>query len=106
MRAGWVARGESMPFSPKQYAIGQSLRVTLKEFRPAECGGEAPHTHRGGTCGRHHCCAGKTNVAIAGELYLGEATVKMRITRTFAKHGVTNRVQLTIFAYEAALETP
>jgi DNA-binding NarL/FixJ family response regulator len=46
---------------------------------------------------------GKSNADIAAELYLSEATVKTHITRTFAKVDVSNRVQLTIFAYEAGL---
>jgi DNA-binding NarL/FixJ family response regulator len=49
---------------------------------------------------------GKPNAVIAAELFLSEATVKTHITRTFAKLDVSNRVQLTIFAYEAALVTP
>lgn len=49
---------------------------------------------------------GKSNAEIAGDLYLSEATVKTHITRTFAKLDVTNRVQLTIFAYEAGMVTP
>ncbi len=49
---------------------------------------------------------GKPNAEIAAELFLSEATVKTHITRTFAKLDVSNRVQLTIFAYEAALVTP
>jgi DNA-binding NarL/FixJ family response regulator len=46
---------------------------------------------------------GKSNAEIAAEFYLSEATVKTHITRTFAKLDTTNRVQLTIFAYEAGL---
>jgi DNA-binding NarL/FixJ family response regulator len=46
---------------------------------------------------------GKSNAEIAGELYLSEATVKTHITRTFAKIDASNRVQLTIFAYDAGL---
>lgn len=46
---------------------------------------------------------GKANADIAAELFLSEATVKTHITRTFAKIDVTNRVQLTIFAYESGL---
>jgi DNA-binding NarL/FixJ family response regulator len=49
---------------------------------------------------------GKSNAEIAGELFLSEATVKTHITRTFAKLDVTNRVQLTIFAYEAGMVAP
>jgi DNA-binding NarL/FixJ family response regulator len=46
---------------------------------------------------------GKSNAEIATELYLSEATVKTHITRTFAKIDATNRVQMTIFAYDAGL---
>lgn len=46
---------------------------------------------------------GKANADIAAGLFLSEATVKTHITRTFAKIDVTNRVQLTIFAYESGL---
>ncbi|GLY40334.1 DNA-binding response regulator [Amycolatopsis sp. NBRC 101858] len=49
---------------------------------------------------------GKPNADIAAELFLSEATVKTHITRSFAKLDVSNRVQLTIFAYEAELVTP
>jgi DNA-binding NarL/FixJ family response regulator len=49
---------------------------------------------------------GKSNADIAGQLFLSEATVKTHITRTFAKLDLTNRVQLTIFAYEAGMVTP
>ena len=49
---------------------------------------------------------GKSNADIAAELFLSEATVKTHITRAFAKIDVANRVQLTIFAYEAGVVTP
>lgn len=49
---------------------------------------------------------GKPNAEIGAELFVSEATVKTHITRTFAKLDVSNRVQLTIFAYEAGLVTP
>jgi DNA-binding NarL/FixJ family response regulator len=49
---------------------------------------------------------GMSNAEIAATLFLSEATVKTHITRTFAKLDVTNRVQLTIFAYEAGMVTP
>ncbi|OLF17994.1 response regulator [Actinophytocola xanthii] len=46
---------------------------------------------------------GRSNAEIAAALFLSEATVKTHITRSFAKVDVSNRVQLTIFAYEAGL---
>ncbi|WP_406642724.1 response regulator [Amycolatopsis sp. WGS_07] len=49
---------------------------------------------------------GRTNAEIGMELHLSEATVKTHITRIFAKLDASNRVQLTIFAYEAGLVAP
>ncbi|ASR36059.1 DNA-binding response regulator [Prauserella marina] len=49
--------------------------------------------------------SGKSNAEIASGLYLSEATVKTHLTRIFAKIDAANRVQLTIFAYEAGLVT-
>ncbi|MGH3516576.1 MAG: LuxR C-terminal-related transcriptional regulator, partial [Haloechinothrix sp.] len=46
---------------------------------------------------------GKPNAASAKALFMSEPTVKTHITRMFAKLDVTNRVQLTIFAFEAGL---
>lgn len=46
---------------------------------------------------------GKSNAEIACELFMSEATVKTHLSRSFAKLDVSNRVQLTIFAYEAGL---
>jgi FixJ family two-component response regulator len=66
-------------------------------------------SRRGDHCGRggvRTVAQGKSNADIAAELFLSEATVKTHITRTFAKLDVTNRVQLTIFAYEAGMVTP
>ena len=48
---------------------------------------------------------GKSNAAIAGELFLSEATVKTHIYRSFAKVDAENRVQLAIFAISAGLAT-
>ncbi|WP_410648596.1 response regulator transcription factor [Amycolatopsis sp. cmx-4-54] len=49
---------------------------------------------------------GGTNAEIGAALHLSEATVKTHITRIFAKLDAANRVQLTIFAYEAGLVAP
>jgi len=49
---------------------------------------------------------GKPNAEIATELHMSEATVKTHITRVFAKIDAANRVQVTIFAYEAGLVSP
>lgn len=49
---------------------------------------------------------GHTNTAIAGTLFLSEATVKTHITRIMAKLHCTSRAQLVVAAYEARLVTP
>ncbi|WP_182906546.1 response regulator transcription factor [Microbispora sp. H13382] len=49
---------------------------------------------------------GLSNREIAGELHLGEATVKTHINRVFAKLGVRDRVQAVVLAYEAGVVRP
>jgi DNA-binding CsgD family transcriptional regulator len=46
---------------------------------------------------------GKTNRAIAGELYLSEKTVDRHLSNVFAKLGVSSRAAATAYAYEHAL---
>src|SRR5699024_903676 len=48
---------------------------------------------------------GKSNAVIAAEFFLSEATVKTHLSRVSGKLDADNRVQLTIFAYEAGLVT-
>jgi DNA-binding NarL/FixJ family response regulator len=47
--------------------------------------------------------AGKTNRAIAGQLYLSEKTVDRHLSNVFAKLGVSSRAAATAYAYEHAL---
>ena len=47
--------------------------------------------------------AGRSNGEIAGDLFLGEATVKTHIGSIFAKLGLRDRVAAVIFAYESGL---
>ncbi|WP_067169969.1 response regulator [Microtetraspora niveoalba] len=49
---------------------------------------------------------GLSNREIAGELFLGEATVKTHVNRIFAKLGVRDRVQAVVLAYEAGVVRP
>ncbi|UNX55016.1 response regulator transcription factor [Georgenia sp. TF02-10] len=44
---------------------------------------------------------GLSNAEIAGELYLGLATVKTHVGRLFHKLGVTNRVQIALVVHDA-----
>ncbi|KRE31325.1 helix-turn-helix transcriptional regulator [Agromyces sp. Soil535] len=46
---------------------------------------------------------GKTNRAIAGELYLSERTVDRHLSNVFAKLGISSRAAATAYAYEHAL---
>jgi DNA-binding NarL/FixJ family response regulator len=49
---------------------------------------------------------GRSNAEIAGDLYLGEATVKTYVGRVLAKLGARDRVQAVVMAYESGLVEP
>jgi len=49
---------------------------------------------------------GRSNGEIAGELFLGEATVKTHVGRVLAKLGARDRVQAVVTAYESGVVVP
>ena len=50
--------------------------------------------------------AGLSNAEIASRLYLSEATIKSHITRTLARLGLRDRVQIAVYAYEHGIVRP
>jgi DNA-binding NarL/FixJ family response regulator len=49
---------------------------------------------------------GRSNAEIAGELHLGETTVKSHVARILAKLQLRDRVQTVVFAYETGVVRP
>lgn len=49
---------------------------------------------------------GRSNNEIAGDLYLGEATVKTHVGRILTKLHLRDRVQVVVFGYETGLIVP
>jgi len=49
---------------------------------------------------------GRSNIEIARDLYLGEATIKTHVGRVLSKLGARDRVQAVVMAYESGLVEP
>ena len=53
-----------------------------------------------------HMAKGMTNVEVAEDLVIGEATVKTHVSNILAKLGLRDRIQAVVFAYESGLIQP
>jgi DNA-binding NarL/FixJ family response regulator len=49
---------------------------------------------------------GRSNLEIAAELFVGEATVKTHVGRVLSKLNLASRAQAVAFAYESGLVVP
>jgi DNA-binding NarL/FixJ family response regulator len=49
---------------------------------------------------------GRTNAEIAGELFVGEGTVKTHVNHLFAKLGLRDRAAAVVFAFDHDLVVP
>jgi DNA-binding NarL/FixJ family response regulator len=49
---------------------------------------------------------GRSNVDIAGDLYVSEATVKSHLNRLMSKLNLSSRAQAVVVAYESGLVVP
>jgi DNA-binding NarL/FixJ family response regulator len=111
------ATREQLTAAVRTIAAGDALlapaitRRLIQDFcrtPPADAAlGEAARRLTGRELEIVRCVArGLSNVEIAAELYLAEATVKSHIARILAKLDLRDRVQVVVFAYESGLVRP
>jgi DNA-binding NarL/FixJ family response regulator len=99
-----IARGESL--------LGPNItRRLIERYVDGPRTTEGPPTGLAGLTDRerqvlHLLARGRTNTEIAGELIIGEGTVKTHVSRILAKLHLRDRVQAVVLAYETGLVRP
>jgi DNA-binding NarL/FixJ family response regulator len=98
-----VAAGDSL-LSPSvtRRVIAEFARITVGPRPPDRLGGLTDRE----TEVLRLVAAGQSNAEIAGQLYVGEATVKTHVSHLLTKLGLRDRVQAVVYAYESGLITP
>lgn len=102
LERGWAREAfEQLGAAPDLAALGAQPAVSVRPLAPA-----APNTY--GLSPRELqvlklVASGKTNRAIAGELFLSEKTVDRHVSNIFGKLEVATRAAATAFAYEHGL---
>jgi DNA-binding NarL/FixJ family response regulator len=98
-----VAAGESLLApSVTRRVIAEFARLTVGRPQPDRLGGLTERE----TDVLLLVAAGHSNAEIAGQLYVGEATVKTHVSHLLTKLGLRDRVQAVVFAYESGLIRP
>jgi DNA-binding NarL/FixJ family response regulator len=93
-----------------QYWLGQEsvpiVIAALRESAPPRDGAAAPKDY--GLTAREleivtRIAAGSSNKDVSREIFIGERTVKQHLTNIFEKLGVSNRLELAVFALDHGL---
>ncbi|MDH3043849.1 response regulator transcription factor [Gordonia alkanivorans] len=94
-----VAAGSNVVSSAATRSLFEQFRPSTRMAPGAEYGELTPREREILT----HVARGMSNVEIAGELFISEATVKTHVSRILTKLSLRDRVHMVIYAYERAL---
>jgi non-specific serine/threonine protein kinase len=91
-----------------QPPVEQFAPVRVPDEQPRATANQAAKAKYGGLTARERqvaalIAAGKTNLDIAGELYIGVRTVEAHITRILTKLNYTSRTQVAVWARDVGL---